>query len=348
MTMPAKAPEWRKAVMTKLRLTLSEAKTSASDARNARPKLNLETSATLGLIIVLLFVFFSITTRSFLSLENLANLLRQTSINGVIALGMLAVIITAGIDLSVGAVVAISGIVNALLLKAGLPLGLSIPAALLVGAAVGLFNGVLVYNFGITPFIATLGTTTMVRGLVMILSGARMIASLPAGFAKLANSSILYIPTMFLIWMALFAITWLVLRYTQLGRNMFIIGSSQEVARLSGIRLGRNLYAVYGLCSLYAAIGGLLLSSRLEMGVPTAGLGYELDAIAAVVIGGASLFGAAGSALGAVLGAIIMQTIHNGGTLLGVDPFALQIIIGALILLSVGIDQVRVRRRSAA
>jgi ribose/xylose/arabinose/galactoside ABC-type transport system permease subunit len=143
MTMPAKAPEWRKAVMTKLGLTLSEAKTSASDARNARPKLNLETSATLGLIIVLLFAFFSITTRSFLSLENLANLLRQTSINGVIALGMLAVIITAGIDLSVGAVVAIWGIVNALLLKAGLPLGLSIPAALLVGAAVGLFNGVL-------------------------------------------------------------------------------------------------------------------------------------------------------------------------------------------------------------
>ena len=206
----------------------------------------------------------------------------------------------------------------------------------------------LVYNFGITPFIATLGTTTMVRGLVMIVSGARMIADLPASFGSLSNSAIFYIPTMFLIWMALFAFIWLVLRYTQLGRNMFIIGSSQEVARLSGIRLSRNIYATYALCSLYAAIGGLMLSSRLNMGVPTAGLGYELDAIAAVVIGGASLFGAAGSALGAVLGAVIMQTIHNGGTLLGVDPFALQIIIGALILVSVGIDQVRVRRRNAA
>ena len=313
-----------------------------------RRKLNLETSATLGVIILLLFVFFSITTRAFLTVENLANLLRQTSINGVIALGMLVVIITAGIDLSVGAVVAISGIVNALLMQAGMPLGVSVPAALIVGAAVGLVNGVLVYNFGITPFIATLGTTTMVRGLVMIISGARMIADLPASFGNLSNSSILHIPTMFLIWMALFAIIWLTLRYTQLGRNMFIIGSSQEVARLSGIRLSRNIYATYGLCSLYAAIGGLMLSSRLNMGVPTAGLGYELDAIAAVVIGGASLFGAAGSALGAVLGAIIMQTIHNGGTLLGVDPFALQVIIGALILLSVGIDQVRVRSRNAA
>ncbi len=321
--------------------------TSAAPTPARRRKLNLETSATLGLIIFLLFVFFSVTTRAFFTVENLANLLRQTSINGVIALGMLVVIITAGIDLSVGAVVAISGIVNALLMKAGVPLGVSVPVSLIVGAGVGLFNGVLVNNFGITPFIATLGTTTMVRGLVMILSGARMVADLPASFGNLSNSSILYIPTMFLIWMALFAIIWLVLRYTQLGRNMFIIGSSQEVARLSGIRLGRNIYATYGLCSLYAAIGGLMLSSRLNMGVPTAGLGYELDAIAAVVIGGASLFGAAGSALGAVLGAIIMQTIHNGGTLLGVDPFALQVIIGALILLSVGIDQVRVRRRSA-
>lgn len=321
---------------------------SATQAPAPRRKLNLETSATLGMIILLLFVFFSVTTRSFLTFENLANLLRQTSINGVIALGMLVVIITAGIDLSVGAVVAISGIVVALLMKADAPLGVCVPVALIVGTGVGLFNGVLVYNFGITPFIATLGTTTMVRGLVMILSGARMVADLPAGFGNLSNSSILYVPTMFVIWMALFAIIWLVLRYTQLGRNMFIIGSSQEVARLSGVRLGRNLYATYALCSLYAAIGGLMLSSRLSMGVPTAGLGYELDAIAAVVIGGASLFGAAGSALGAVLGAIIMQTIHNGGTLLGVDPFALQIIIGALILLSVGIDQVRVRRRNAA
>ena len=322
--------------------------TSAAATPAKRRKLNLETSATLALIILLLFVFFSITTRSFLTIENLANLLRQTSINGVIALGMLLVIITAGIDLSVGAVVAISGIVNALLMKAGVPLGVSVPAALIVGSGVGLFNGVLVYNFGITPFIATLGTTTMVRGLVMIISGARMIADLPASFGNLSNSSLFYIPTMFLIWMALFAIIWLMLRYTQLGRNMFIIGSSQEVARLSGIRLNRNIYATYGLCSLYAAVGGLMLSSRLNMGVPTAGLGYELDAIAAVVIGGASLFGAAGSALGAVLGAVIMQTIHNGGTLLGVDPFTLQIIIGALILVSVGIDQVRVRRRNAA
>jgi ribose transport system permease protein len=309
---------------------------------------SLGTSATLGLIIFLLFVFLSITTSSFLTWENLVNLLRQTSINGVIALGMLLVIITAGIDLSVGGVVAISGIINALLAQQGVPLAVTIPVSLLAGAAVGLLNGVLVYDFGITPFIATLGTVTIVRGLVMILSGARMVADLPAGFAHLSMSTLLGIPTMFLIWMALFAAIWMVLRYTQLGRNMFIIGSSQEVARLSGIRLRRNIYAIYGLCSLYAAIGGLLLSSRLSMGVPTAGIGYELDAIAAVVIGGASLFGAAGSALGAVLGAVIMQTIHNGGTLLGIDPFVLQIIIGALILLSVGIDQVRQRQRRAS
>jgi len=202
------------------------------------------TSATLGLIIVLLFVFLSVTTGSFLTFENLVNLLRQTSINGVIALGMLVVIITAGIDLSVGAVVAISGIINALLLQAGVPLAVTIPVALLAGAAVGLLNGVLVYDFGITPFIATLGTMTIVRGLVMILSGARMIASLPAGFAHLSMSTVLGIPAMFLIWMALFGTIWMILRYTQLGRNMFIMGSSQEVARLSGIRLRPNTYAI--------------------------------------------------------------------------------------------------------
>lgn len=307
-------------------------------------KYNVGTSATLLGIVVVLFVFLSLTSAVFPSPENLSNLLRQTSINGIIALGMLMVIITAGIDLSVGAVVAIAGIVNALLLQAGVSMWVSIPLTLIIGAAIGVFNGILVHEVSITPFIATLGTLTIVRGLVMIMSGARMVANLPKEFGQIASGSVFGIPSMFIIWMVLFAITVFLLNYTQLGRNFFIIGSSKEVARLSGIRLRPNIYAVYGLSSAYAALAGILLSSRLSMGVPTAGISYELDAIAAVVIGGGSLFGAAGSAIGAVLGAIIMQTIRNGGNLLGVDPFALQVIIGALILIAVGIDQLRVRR----
>ncbi len=307
-------------------------------------RFRIGTSATLMAIVVVLFAFLSMTSAVFPTPENLSNLLRQTSINGIIALGMLMVIITAGIDLSVGAVVAIAGIVNALMLQAGVSMWLSIPLTILIGASIGVFNGILVHEVSITPFIATLGTLTIVRGLVMIMSGARMVANLPKEFGQIASGSVFGIPSMFIIWMVLFAVTVFLLNYTQLGRNFFIIGSSREVARLSGIRLRPNIYAVYGLSSAYAALAGILLSSRLSMGVPTAGISYELDAIAAVVIGGGSLFGAAGSAIGAVLGAIIMQTIRNGGNLLGIDPFALQVIIGALILIAVGIDQIRVRK----
>ena len=323
-------------------------KPAAGDGLSVLKKLNLGTSATLVIIVLLLFAFLSVTTNSFATSINLTNLLRQTSINGIIALGMLMVIITAGIDLSVGAVVAIAGIVNAMLLKAGFPLFFSIPITILLGTAIGVFNGIMVHDFKITPFIATLGTLTIVRGLVMIISEARMVSGLPENFGAIASGQVFGIPNMFVFWMMLFAATWFLLSYMQIGRNFFIIGSSKEVATLSGIRLRTNTYAVYGLCSTYAAFAGILLSSRLNMGVPTAGMSYELDAIAAVVIGGGSLFGAAGSAIGAVLGAIIMQTIRNGGNLLGVDPFALEVIIGALILFAVGIDQFRMRKSARA
>lgn len=319
--------------------------TSASGASgDLLKKFNLGTSATLVIIVLLLFAFLSLSTNSFATSINLTNLLRQTSINGIIALGMLMVIITAGIDLSVGAVVAIAGIVNALLLKAGVPMILSIPLTMVLGTVIGIFNGIMVHEFKITPFIATLGTLTIVRGLVMIISDARMVANLPPEFGMIASGTIFGLPNMFVIWMLLFAFTWYLLSYMQIGRNFFIMGSSKDVARLSGVPLRTNTYAVYGLCSTYAALAGILLSSRLSMGVPTAGMSYELDAIAAVVIGGGSLFGAAGSAIGAGLGAIIMQTIRNGGNLLGVDPFALEVIIGGLILFAVGIDQFRQRK----
>lgn len=314
-------------------------------ARLAR-RPNLDTSATLLVIVALMALALSLTAPAFPTLVNISNLLRQTSINGIIALGMLMVIITAGIDLSVGAVVAFSGILNALLMTAGVPMAVSIPLTIVLGAVIGVFNGALIYELGITPFIATLGTLTIVRGVVMILSGAQMIVNLPPAFGMISDMQLFGIPSMFLIWMVLFALTAGLLSFTQLGRNFFIIGSSKEVARLSGIRLRRNVYAVYALCSAYSAIAGILLSSRLNMGVPTAGMSYELDAIAAVVIGGGSLFGAAGTAMGAVLGAIIMQMIRNGGNLLNVDPFALEVIIGALILIAVGLDQVRQRRSS--
>jgi len=300
---------------------------------------NIGTSATLLAIVVILFVFLSLTSAVFPTPANLSNLLRQTSINGIIALGMLMVIITAGIDLSVGAVVAIAGIVNALMLQAGMSMWVSIPLTLIIGAAIGVFNGILVHEVSITPFIATLGTLTIVRGLVMIMSGARMVANLPKEFGQIASGDLFGIPSMFIIWMVLFLATLFLLNYTQLGRNFFIIGSSKEVARLSGIRLRSNMYAVYGLSSLYAALAGILLSSRLSMGVPTAGISYELDAIAAVVIGGTSLAGGTGAILGTVIGTLIIGTMNNGLDLLNVSSYFQQIVKGIIIISAVLLDQ---------
>jgi ribose transport system permease protein len=294
-----------------------------------------------GGLIVLLVLFGAMTLASdeFLTGDNLANLARQVAIFGIIAVGQLLVILTAGIDLSVGSVLGLTGCVTAQLLVEGMPVPLAIVVGLLVGVALGLFNGALVAYGKLPPFIVTLGMLGIARGLVLVLTDASTVQPLPDSFGTIANGDLLGLPNLLWMFAIVVAITAFVLRRTVFGRYIYAVGSNPESARLAGVPVTAVLVSVYSIAGLLAAVGGVLFASRLNAGIPTAGTGYELNAIAACVIGGASLFGAKGGAFGAAAGALIVATLNNGGNLLAVNAFYLQIIIGALILIAVAFDQ---------
>jgi ribose transport system permease protein len=294
-----------------------------------------------GGIIVLLVLFGALTLMSdqFLTADNLANLARQVAIFGIIAIGQLLVILTAGIDLSVGSVLGLSGCVTAELLFRGVPIPLAILGGLAVAVVAGLINGALVAYANLPPFIVTLGMLGIARGVVLVFTNASTIQPLPEAFSEIANGSLIGIPNLLWIFIAIVLITAFVLRRTVFGRYIYAIGSNPESARLAGVPVKRVLISVYAISGLLAGVGGVLFTSRLNAGIPTAGTGYELNAIAACVIGGASLFGAKGGAFGAAAGALIVATLNNGGNLLAINAFYLQIIIGLLILVAVLFDQ---------
>jgi ribose transport system permease protein len=299
-----------------------------------------------GGLIVLLILFGALTLwiPQFLTGDNMANLARQVAIYGIIAVGQLLVILTAGIDLSVGSVLGLAGCVTAELIVHGTGIPVAILGGLAVGGAIGVFNGVLVAYGKLPPFIVTLGMLGIARGAVLVLTKATTVQPLPDSFATIANGSTLHLPNLMWMLAVVVVLTAFVLRRTVFGRYIYAVGSNPESARLAGVPVTRVLVAVYAIAGLLAAVGGVLLSSRLNAGIPTGGTGYELNAIAACVIGGASLFGAKGGAFGAAAGAIIVGTLQNGGNLKNIDPFYLQIIIGALILIAVAFDQYQGRR----
>jgi ribose/xylose/arabinose/galactoside ABC-type transport system permease subunit len=299
------------------------------------------TEVTLGAILLAFFVVLTFSTPYFMTQENLSNLVKQSAINGIIALGEACIIITGGIDLSVGAVVGLSGVVAAMLMREQWSPELACLAALVASVGVGVVNAAMVFEGRIPPFIATLATMTMGRGLVKLVTDARTVAGLPQNFLSFGEANYLGIPSQFWVWMILAVVLMVVLTRTRFGRNLYAIGSSQEVARLSGIDLRRNLYLVYIVGALTAGIAGIVLTARVRMAAPTAGMSYELYAIAAAVVGGVSLAGAQGTIVGVLLGTLIMTTITNGGNLLGIDAFTLEIAIGALIALAVWLDKFR-------
>jgi ribose transport system permease protein len=303
-----------------------------------------------GGLIVLLVLFGALTLASdeFLTGNNLANLARQVAIFGIIAVGQLLVILTAGIDLSVGSVLGLTGCVSAELLVHGWNVPLAILAGLLVGAGLGVFNGGLVAYAKLPPFIVTLGMLGIARGVVLVMTNASTIQPLPNSFGDIANGDFLGLPNLLWMFAAVAVIAAFVLRRTVFGRYVYAVGSNPESARLAGVPVTAVLVAVYAISGLLAGVGGVLFTSRLNAGIPTAGTGYELNAIAACVIGGASLFGAKGGAFGAAAGALIVGTLNNGGNLLAVNAFYLQIIIGALILVAVFFDQWQSRQRAKA
>jgi ribose transport system permease protein len=309
----------------------------------------LHTGFAEGILILILLVFFIVlafAAPSFLTLNNLSNLVRQVSIIGVVAIGMTIVIISAGIDLSVGSMVGFSNVLVAILMTHGMPIIPAILITLVAGSALGIFNGVLIHDGRVPPFIATLGMMTAVRGLLMLISDARMIAGLPRPFLNFAQINILWMPSLFFVWLVVIVLSIVITTLTRFGRNVFAIGSNAEAARLSGINIRFTLYGVYAFSALASSVAGILYTSRLANGIPTAGEGYELDAIAAAVVGGASLMGGEGTILGTVLGALIIATLRNGGNLLGINPFILQIAVGMLIVAAVLVDQLS-KRKSA-
>jgi ribose transport system permease protein len=301
-----------------------------------------------GGLIVLLILFGLLTWRvdDFMTSANMANLSRQVAVYGIIAVGQLLVILPAGLDLSVGSVIGLTGCMTAELIVHGTGVPVAILAGLASGAAIGVFNGVLVAHGKLPPFIVTLGMLGIARGLVLVLTDAKSVGPLPDSFANIANGSDRWLHLPNLLWMLIVVVvvTAFVLRRTVFGRYIYAVGSNPESARLAGVPVTRVLVSVYAIAGLLAAVGGVLLASRLSAGIPTTGTGYELNAIAACVIGGASLFGAKGGAFGAVAGALIVGTLQNGGNLQNFDPFYLQIVIGALILVAVAFDQLQARR----
>lgn len=304
-----------------------------------------QTGPLLGLLV--LGAALSILTDRFLSFSNLANVGQQIAVISIVALGATFVIIAGGIDLSVGSVVALSSVVFALAFSnAGLAWPIAVLAALATGIAVGVVNGLFVTLGRLPAFIATLATLSMARGLALVVSEGRPISGFPDEFRTITSGRIVGdVPVSIGLTIVLFVLGGLALRHTVFGRAVYAVGGSEEVARLSGIRIVRLKVAIYALAGFCAAVGGLVLTSRLNSAQPVAGQGLELDVIAAVVIGGASLSGGQGTAFGTLLGALIIGVLRNGLNLLNVSSFWQQVAVGAVIAAAVMTDTLR-RRRS--
>ncbi|MQT14188.1 ABC transporter permease [Rhizobiales bacterium Sp-1] len=292
-----------------------------------------------------MWLVLSVATDSFATYANFSNLMRQASLWAIIAIGQTFVIITAGIDLSVGAVVGLASTVVALLMRAGWPIPLAIAVTLLMGIAIGAFHGFAIVRMRLPPFITTLASLTALRGIGLLMTNGQTIAGLPASFGAFSRESFLGIPNLFWMVIVVAVPAYLVLHNSRWGRYLYAVGSNPEAARLSGVNIGRTIFFAYMVSAGLAALAGVLTASRIGIGVATTGDGWELQSIASSVIGGASLFGAVGSVPGPLLGAILLTTINNGANLLNVNPFWQRIITGGLIIAIVYFDQMR-RRRS--
>ncbi len=287
----------------------------------------------------------SLLSPSFLAPSNLLNVLRQIAVNALLAFGMTTVILGAGIDLSVGSVLAFSGALAAGLSTSSWPTALAMMAALALGALMGLFNGVFVAYARIAPFIATLGGLTIFRGATLVYTDGRPITGVPEAFNLLGNGVWLGIPVPVWVMLVFLALTHFLLRFTALGRTIYAVGGNEEAARLSGISIVKVKLFTYAYSGLASALGALVLTGRLNSAQPTAGSGFELDAIAAVVVGGTSLSGGRGGVLGTFFGALIIGVLNNGMNLLNVSAFYQQIVKGGVILGALLIDRLVATRK---
>jgi ribose transport system permease protein len=296
-----------------------------------------------GLIAVCLVMIA--TTENFLSADNFLNIARQVSINAIIAVGMTCAILSGGIDLCVGAVMALSGTLMAGMMVAGVPPALAIALGLCVGLAFGLFNGLFVAYAGMPPIIVTLATMGIARGLALIYTGGYPIDGLPESFAFFGRGTVFGLQTPVAIMLIVFALAYLLLDHTPIGRYIYAIGGNEDAARLSGVRVARYKLLIYALSGFTCAVAGLVLSSRLMSGQPNAGVAFEMDAIAAVVMGGTSISGGRGSIVGTLIGALMLGVLNNGLNMMGVSPYVQNIIKGLIILFAIFISRERRKHR---
>ena len=298
-----------------------------------------------GLLLVILLVglFLSVTTDSFMSVANLTNVARQVSINGILAVGVTFVLLTGGVDLSLGSVVALSGVACATFAHPGdHSVFVPIAVGLLAGAACGLVNGALVTLGGVAPFIVTLGMMTIARGLALIFSGGRPVADMSNELTALAGDFVgIPIPVLCFAGVALAA--WFFLSNFRLGRHIYAVGGNENAARAAGVPVEQVKLFAYGLCGLLAGVAGVVLAARITTGQPNAGQAYELDAIAAVVIGGTSLAGGVGTITGTLLGVLLIGVINNGLDLQGVSSYYQAVIKGVIIVGAVLLDRRQTR-----
>lgn len=294
-----------------------------------------------GIFLAFLIIcgFLSYASSQFLTVSNWTIIITQVSINALLAFGVTFVIITGGIDLSVGSIVAVAGVVAALLAsQPDLPLIVPILGGLLAGLAFGLLNGFIVTKSKIAPFIVTLGIMTIGRGLALILSKGRPISNLSDTFNFMGGGDVFGVPFSIIVLIIVFIISYLLLKNTVFGRYVYAIGGNEQAAWASGINVNKIKMAVYALCGTLAGLAGILLTSRITTGQPNAGAGFELDAIAAAIIGGTSTSGGTGTIAGTLLGALLIGVINNGLDLLNVTSYYQQIIMGAIIIGAVLLD----------
>jgi ribose/xylose/arabinose/galactoside ABC-type transport system permease subunit len=309
------------------------------------------------IVLIALLVIFSVLTPAFATSSNLFNVLRQVSIYGLLAVGMTFVILTGGIDLSIGSILALAGLVCAAVVKGGtgaLSAGATgnanmlifgVAAALLVGLFAGTLQGLAVAKLKVPAFIVTLGGLSVFRGAALVFSNAQPISSFPEDYRWWGQGMIGPVPVPVIIFLAIAVIAAIILRNAKYGRRIYAIGGNQQASRLSGLNVDRLLLSVYVINGLLAGLAGFLLSARLNSAQPTAGVGYELTVIAGVVLGGTSLSGGEGTIFGTVIGTVLIGVLSNGLTLLNVSPFYQQILIGLIIVFAVFFDQWVKRRR---
>ncbi len=302
----------------------------------------------MGIMIALLVmcVLFSVCTRSFLSVNNIVNIFRQISIVGICAVGMTMIILTGGIDLSVGSLIGLAAVVGALMMSHGVPVILAVLIVLVLGVCIGFLNGVCINYLEIPPMITTLGMMISIRGVVYVISGGMPVYGVPESFKVLGQGSVGVIPICAIIMILIFAFGYVLLNKTVFGRRIYGIGGNAETARLSGVNVKAVISGIYCLAGFFAALAGLIMMSRVNSGQPSAGDGYEMDIITAVVLGGVSVSGGEGKIIKVIVGVIFMGVLANGMMMMNLNEYWQRVVKGIVLLLAVAVD-IRSRKKRA-